>query len=113
MESSPGDVEMRDVEPSLSSRLDLASMYTARPSVVDGRNDVSACSGAPFPGLDPAQHLDETVETAIAVAEAKPGGAAATSAAAVLARTSRHSESIALLWSYLTPVPSTKTATRL
>ena len=110
MESSPGDVEMRDVEPSLSSRLDLASMYTARPSVVDGRNDVSACSGAPFPGLDPAQHLDET---AMAVAEAKPGGAAATSAAAALARTSRHSESIALLWSYLTPVPSTKTATRL
>ena len=112
MESSPGDVEMRDVEPSLSSRLDLVSMYTARPSMVDGRNDVSACSGAPFPGpgLDPAQHLDET---AMAVAEAKPGGAAATSAAAALARTSRHSESIALLWSYLTPVPSTKTATRL
>ena len=83
MESSPGDVEMRDVEPSLSSRLDLASMYTARPSVVDGRNDVSACSGAPFPGpgLDPAQHLDET---AMAVAEAKPGGAAAAAALATI-----------------------------
>ena len=82
MESSPGDVEMRDVEPSLSSRLDLASMYTARPSVVDGRNDVSACSGAPFPGpgLDPAQHLDET---AMAVAEAKPGGAAAAALATI------------------------------
>ena len=72
MESSPGDVEMRDVEPNL----DLSSVYGSRSSEFDGQNAAAMPREPPRAQLN-APAARQADEASMPAAEAKPDGPAA------------------------------------